>query len=58
MNHSAKKQHHEQARKKHKQHALDYAREAGRRGPSKLPMVFLLIGLAAIIALVAVASFR
>jgi hypothetical protein len=58
MNHSAKKQHHEQARKKHKQQAMEHAREAARRGRSKLPIVFLAVGLAVIIAFVAVISFR
>ena len=58
MNHSAKKQHHEQARKKHKQNALDHAREVARRGPSRLPLVFLAIGLAVIIACVAVLAFQ
>jgi hypothetical protein len=58
MNHSAKKQHHEQARKKRKHDAMEHAREAARRGRSKLPLVFLVVGIAVIIASVAVISLR
>ena len=58
MNHSAKKQHHEQARKEHKHAMQQHARDAARRGRSKLPLVFLVIGIFVIIACVGVISLR
>lgn len=58
MNHSTKKQLHEKNRKRHKHEMQAHAREAARRGRSKAPMVFLLIGVAVIIASVAVVSLR
>lgn len=58
MNHSAKKRLHEQARKQHKQEMKAHAREAARRGPSKLPMIFLFLGIAVIIGSVVVLSLR
>jgi hypothetical protein len=57
MNHSAKKELHEKTRRRHKQQMQDHARELARRGRSKLPMWLLLIGLAVIIAAVAVITF-
>ncbi|MBP3960433.1 hypothetical protein J8F10_34840 [Gemmata sp. G18] len=56
MNHSTKKQHHEQARKKHKHEIQEHARDAARRGRSKLPIVLLAGGLIAVLVLVAVIS--
>lgn len=58
MNHSAKKQHHEKARKEHKHQMQTYAREAAKRGRSKMPIWFLVAGIALIVAFVLVASFR
>ena len=58
MNHSAKKQLHEKNRKRHKQEMQASAREAARRGRSKMPMWFLAGGLAIIVAAVLMISFR
>jgi hypothetical protein len=58
MNHSAKKQNHEKARKQHKQQMQTYAREAAKRGRSKMPVWFLVGGIAVIAALILFASFR
>ncbi len=56
MNHSAKKQHHEQTRKKHKQQ--EHAREAAKRGPSRLPLILLVAGIAVVVAFVVFMSTR
>lgn len=45
MDHSAKRQHHEQSRKKHKQDRADYARELARRKPSSLALWIMIVGL-------------
>ena len=58
MNHSVKKQLHEKARKQHKHDQQAHAREAAKRGRSRLPLVFLVLGVAVIIASVAVISLR
>ena len=58
MDHSIKKQQHEKARKQHKQELEAHAREAARRGRSRLPLVFLVIGIVVIIASVAMISLR
>lgn len=58
MNQSAKKQHHEQARKKHRHEMQAHARAAARRGRSTLPLWFLVGGIGVIAALVLMASFR
>ncbi len=58
MNHSAKKQLHEKNRKRHKNEMLAHAREAARRGRSKVPLVFLILGIAVIIGSVAMISLR
>ena len=58
MNHSAKKQLHEKNRKRHKHEMQTHAREAARRGRSKLPMAFLAGGLAVIVAAVLLVSLR
>lgn len=52
MNHSAKRQHHEQARKKHKHEQQQHAREAARRERSRTPVWFLVIGIALMLLLV------
>ncbi|AMV26677.1 hypothetical protein VT84_19920 [Gemmata sp. SH-PL17] len=56
MNHSTKKQHHEQARKKHKHEIQEHAREASRRGRSKLPIALLASGLIVLLVVVLVVS--
>ena len=58
MNHSAKKQLHEKNRKRHKHEMQTHAREAARRGRSKMPIAFLVGGLAIIVAVVLMISFR
>jgi len=58
MNHSAKKQHHEKARKEHKHQLQAHARDAAKRGRSKMPLWFLVAGIALIAAFVLVVSFR
>ena len=58
MNHSTKKQLHEKNRKRHKHEMQTHAREAARRGRSKIPLWFLAGGLAIIVAAVLMISFR
>jgi hypothetical protein len=58
MHQSAKKQHHEQARKKHRHEMQTHAREAARRGRSSMPVWFLVGGIGVIAALVLMLSFR
>ncbi len=58
MNHSAKKRHHEQTRKKHKHESQEHAREAARRGPSKLPRMFLVGGVVLVVAFVVFMATR
>ncbi|MDY3555410.1 hypothetical protein R5W24_004553 [Gemmata sp. JC717] len=52
MDQSAKKRHHEEARKKHKHELQEHAREAARQRPSKLPLILLLAGIVLVIAFV------
>ena len=58
MNHSVKKQLHEKNRKRHKHELEAHAREAARRGRSKMPMWFLVAGLAIIVGFVVMMSVR
>ncbi|MBY0460208.1 MAG: hypothetical protein K2V38_23070 [Gemmataceae bacterium] len=58
MNRSAKKQHHEQARKKNKHDLQEHAREAARRGRSNLPLVLLAVVVAGVAAFLVFISFR
>jgi len=58
MNHSTKKQLHEKNRKRHKHELQSHAREAARRGRSKVPLWFLAGGIAVIVVAVAMISFR
>jgi len=58
VNRNAKKQHHEQARKKHKHEMQANARELAKRGRSKMPIWFLVAGIGVIAALLMVVSFR
>ncbi len=55
MNHSARKQQHEQARKKHRQDHEEHLRELSRQKRSTLPMWFLGIGITLLLALVVAA---
>jgi hypothetical protein len=52
MNRSAKKQHHEQARKKHRHDQEEHARELAKKKPSMLAFWVLAIGLALVVAFV------
>lgn len=56
MNRSAKKQHHEQLRKKHKHDAEAHARELARKKPSNAAAWILGVGVAVIIAAVLVVT--
>ena len=56
MSHGTKKQHHEQARKKHKHDMEEHAREAAKRDRSKFPLWILLSGVVIVIAFVLVIS--
>jgi hypothetical protein len=57
MNHSAKKQQHEKARKKHKHELQTHAREVAKRERSKMPIWFLVAGVGVVVALLLAASF-
>lgn len=57
MDQSAKKRHHEEARKKHKHELQEHAREAAKRGPSRLPQVLLVAGILIVVAFVLIVSF-
>ena len=50
MNHSAKKQLHEKARKQHRQQMQEHAREAAKRGRSSVPFWVMVIGIGVILA--------
>ena len=58
MNHSAKKQLHEKNRKRHKHEMQAHAREAARQGRSKVPLWFLVAGVAIIVGFVVMISVR
>jgi hypothetical protein len=58
MNQSAKKQHHEKARKEHKHEMQARAREAARRGRSAMPLWLLIGGIGLIAAVVLIVSLR
>ena len=55
MNHSAKKQHHEQARKKHRHDQQEHARELAKKKPSMVAVWVLGVGLALMAAVIAIA---
>lgn len=58
MNRSAKKQHHEQARKKHRHEQQEHARELAKKKPSMAAFWILAVGLAlAVIFVVATTLF-
>jgi hypothetical protein len=52
VNHSAKKQHHEQARKKHKHDSMEHARELAKKKPSMLAFWVLAVGIGAVVIVV------
>jgi len=56
VNHSARKQHHEQARKKHRHDQQEHARELARKKPSMLAFWILAIGLSIAVAAVLASS--
>jgi len=58
VNHSAKKQHHEKARKKHKHELQQHARASAKKERSKLPLYLLAAGVLALLAVVAVTAVR
>jgi hypothetical protein len=49
VNHSAKKQHHEKARKKHKHDQQEHARELAKQKPSTVAAWVLGIGIAVVV---------
>ena len=52
MSRSGKRQHHEQARKKHKQELQQHAREAAKRERSRFPIWLLVASIGLLLALV------
>jgi hypothetical protein len=58
MSHSTKKQHHEQARKKHRHDQQEHARELAKRKPSTTAAWILGIVLALAVGVVLVISLR
>jgi hypothetical protein len=57
MNHSARRQHHEQARKRHKHEKEQQARQAAKKPRSAFPRVLLAGAIAVIVAFVFVVAF-
>jgi hypothetical protein len=57
MNRSAKREHHEKARRRHKRELEAHAREVANRPPAKFPRLFLVVGITAMIALVLGVTF-
>ena len=57
MNQSAKKRHHEEARKKHKHDLQAHAREGAKLGRSRWPQFLLIAGVVLVIAFVVIVSF-
>lgn len=58
MNRSAKRQHHEQARKRHRHELEKHAREVAKREPSTAPRWFLAFGLACILVFILAVTLR
>lgn len=54
VNHSAKKQHHEQARKKHRHEQQEHARDLANQKRSPVAMWFLISGLVLMAIIVAI----
>jgi hypothetical protein len=57
MNRSAKREHHERARRRHKRELEAHAREVAKRPPAKFPRMFLILGITAMLALVLGVTF-
>jgi hypothetical protein len=57
VNRNAKKQNHEQSRKKHRHEQQEHARELAKKKPSMLAFWILAIGLALVVAFVVATSF-
>jgi hypothetical protein len=57
MNRSAKREHHEKARKRHKREQDAHAREVAKRPPAKFPYMILVVGVGMMLALVLGVSF-
>ena len=57
MNRSARKQHHEQLRKKHKHDQQEHARELAKKKPATTAAWILGLGVAVMVALVLAATF-
>jgi len=57
VNHSARKQNHEQARKKHRHEQQEHARELARKKPSMAAFWILAIGMALVVAFMLATSF-
>ena len=52
MNRSARREHHEKARKRHKQESQAHARELAKRPRSKFPTLLLLLALGVMLVIV------
>jgi hypothetical protein len=57
VNRSAKKQNHEQARKKHRHEQQEHARELAKKKPSMIAFWVLVIGLALALGVIVVTVF-
>ena len=57
MNRSAKREHHEKARRQHRREQEAHAREVAKRPPGKFPYMILVVGLGVMLALVLGVSF-
>jgi hypothetical protein len=57
MNRSAKREHHEKARKRHKRDLEAHAREVAKRPPAKFPRMILIVGLGTMLVLVLGVAF-
>jgi hypothetical protein len=57
VNKSVKKQHHEQARKKHRHEQQEHAREVAKKKPSMMAFWILAIGLALVLGFVVATAF-
>jgi hypothetical protein len=56
VNHSSKKQHHEQARKKHRHDQQEHARELAKQKRSMMPLWILCVGIGLMVVLLIVAT--
>jgi hypothetical protein len=57
MNRSARRQHHEQARKRHRQELQQHAREAAKKPRDRFPAWFLTVGIGVLIVALLAATF-